>query len=185
MTLGPVQLVVVGLPNENLRGRIAQELIAASDSGAIRVLDALAIQKQQDGAVVSLGASDLSTDQRAEMGAIIGGLMGYGADGEEGAEIGAEAGAEAFADHDFGLSGDDIKGIARDMPAGTTGVMVLFEHRWAIPLKEAVLDAGGVVVAQGMVQPETLIGVGLRARLAADDMAATQTDTSQSSQQMH
>ena len=61
MTLGPVQLVVIGLPNENLRGRIAQELIAASDAGTIRVLDALAIQKQQDGAVVSLGASDLST----------------------------------------------------------------------------------------------------------------------------
>ena len=63
--------------------------------------------------------------------------------------------------------------------------MVLFEHRWAIPLKEAVVDAGGVVVAQGMVQPETLIGIGMRERLAADDMAATQTDTSQSSQQMH
>jgi hypothetical protein len=36
-----------------------------------------------------------------------------------------------------------------------------------------------------MVQPETLIGIGMRERLAADDMAATQTDTSQSSQQMH
>src|SRR6478672_6122642 len=125
MTLGPVQLVVIGLPNENLKGKIAQELFAASDAGAIRVLDALAIQKQQDGAVVSLGASDLSTDQRAEMGAIIGGLLGYGAAGDEGVDPGAEMGAVAFAEHDFGLSADDIKNIAKDIPEGTTGVLVL------------------------------------------------------------
>jgi uncharacterized membrane protein len=182
MTLGPVQLIVLGLPNENLQGRIAQELAAASDSGTIRVLDALAIQKEQDGTVVSLGASDLTTDQRAELGAIIGGLLGYGAAGDEGVEAGAEMGAVAFADHDFGLSGDDIKAIAKDIPPGTTGVLILIEHRWAIPLKEAMQSTGGVVLAQGMVRPETLIAMG--SRLAAVDMAATQTDTSQS-QQMH
>jgi len=181
-TLGPVQLFVCGLPNENLKGRIAQELEKASQSGTIRILDALAIQKEQDGTVVSLGASDLTTDQRAEMGAVIGGLLGYGAAGDEGVEPGAEMGAVAFSEHDFGLSADDIKNIAKDIPEGTTGVLVLIEHRWAVPLKEALQSTGGMVLAQGMVRPETLIAMG--SRLAAADMAATQTDTSQS-QQMH
>ncbi|HEV8191478.1 MAG TPA: hypothetical protein VGP82_08325 [Ktedonobacterales bacterium] len=181
MVLGPVQLVVVGLPNENLQGRIARELHAASEAGSIRVLDALAIQKQQDGTIVSLGASDLTPDQRIEYGAIVGGLMGYGAAGEEGLEAGAEMGAAAFADQNFGFSKDDIQAVAQDIPAGTTGVLVLFEHRWAIPLKEAVQDAGGIVLAQGMVRPETLIGLG--AQLAAADVAASQT--SQGEQQLH
>src|SRR5689334_6758839 len=97
-TLGPVQLFVCGLPNEKLKGRIAQELEKASQSGTIRILDALAIQKEQDGTVVSLGASDLTTDQRAEMGAVIGGLLGYGAAGDEGVEPGAEMGAVAFSE---------------------------------------------------------------------------------------
>jgi uncharacterized membrane protein len=183
MILGPVQLVLIGLPNEKLKGRIARELYAASEAGNIRVLDALAIQKQDDGTVVSLGASDLTPDQRAAYGALIGGLIGYGAAGEEGAEAGAEMGAAAFADRNFGFSKEDIQATARGMPAGTTGVMVMFEHRWAIPLKEAVQDAGGVVLAQGMVQPETLIGLG--AELAAADIAASQIDSSQSEQQLH
>jgi uncharacterized membrane protein len=183
MTLGPVQLFVLGLPNENLKGRIAQELDKASQSGMIRVLDALAIQKEQDGTVVSVGASDLTTDQRAEMGAIIGGLLGYGAAGDEGVKPGAEMGAVAFSENDFGLSADDIKNIAKDIPAGTTGVLVLIEHRWAVPLKEALQSTGGMVLAQGIVRAETLIAMG--SRLAAADMAATQTDTSQSQQQMH
>lgn len=183
MILGPVQLVVLGLPNENLKGRIAQELQAASETGSIRVLDALAIQKRQDGTVVSLGASDLTPDQHAELGAIIGALLGYGAAGEEGAEAGAEMGAAAFADRNFGLSKEDIQASARGMPAGVTGVMVLFEHRWAIPLKEAVQDADGVVLAQGMVQPEALIGLG--AALASADVAATQVNTSHSAEQLH
>lgn len=183
MILGPIQFVLVSLPNENLTGRIAKELRAASDSGSIRVLDALAIQKQQDGSVASISASDLTLDQRMEYGAIVGALLGYGAEGEEGAEVGAEMGALAFADHNFGLTQDDIQNIAQGIPAGTTGVVVLFEHRWAIPLKEAVQDAGGLVVAQGMVRPETLIGLG--AALAAADTPDAQMDTTQNTQQLH
>jgi uncharacterized membrane protein len=178
MTVGPVQLVVVGLENDKLKGQIARELHRASDTGSIRVLDALAIQKTQDGVVKSLGASDLTPDQRIVYGAIIGGLMGFGATGtEEGLEEGAELGAEAFADRNFGLSSQDIKDIARDIPAGTTALMVLFEHHWAVPLKEALESAGGVVIAQGMVQPEEIVAFGedlAIASAAAESSAAAQ-----------
>ncbi|HEX6123115.1 MAG TPA: DUF6325 family protein, partial [Ktedonobacterales bacterium] len=115
--LGPVQLVVIGLPNEKLKGQIAKQLHAASEDGAIRVLDALAIQKRDDGTIISLGASDLSPSQRYDYGAIVGGLMGFGATGtEEGVEEGAAIGAEAFADRTFGLTDEDIQDIAADLP---------------------------------------------------------------------
>jgi uncharacterized membrane protein len=168
MTIGPVHLVVVGLENDKLKGEIARELYRASESGAIRVLDALAIQKTDEGDVVSLGATDLTPDQREAYGAVIGGLMGFGATGtEEGVEVGAEMGALAFANQNFGLSREDIQRIADDIPPGATAVMVLFEHRWAVPLKEAVENAGGFVLAQGIVRPENLVVFGEKLAAAA------------------
>jgi len=173
MLFGPIQLVVLGLDNDKMRGQILQELRSASQRDLIRVLDALAIRKTDTGSVISLGTSDLALEQRMEYGAIVGGLLGLGATGTvEGAGVGAEEGALSFAERNFGLSDADIKAIAADIPSGKTALLVLFEHRWAIPLKEAAESAGGVVLAQGIVRPETLVAYG--AQLAAASAAAEQ-----------
>ncbi len=179
MPIGPVQFVAIGLQNRRLQGDIERELIAASDAGIITILDALAIQKRDDGTLVSLGATDLTPDERRQYGSVVGALMGLGATGTaEGAQAGADLGADAFAQHTFGLTDAEIRGLADDLPPGTTAVLVLFEHRWATRLKDAVVRAGGVVLAQGMVQPETLIAFG--EDLAATSAAAAQADTTQS-----
>lgn len=160
-TLGPIQLVLIGLENDKLKGQVSRELHRASEKGSIRVLDALAIQKTKEGSVISLGATDLTPEQRMTYGAVVGGLLGLGVTGtEEGLRVGAERGAETFANQNFGLSGADIQAIAADLPPGTTALMVLFEHLWAIPVKEAIESAGGVMLAQGLVRPEALIQFG-------------------------
>jgi uncharacterized membrane protein len=186
MLLGPVHLVVLALDNDKMRGQIARELHSASQRDLIRVLDALAIRKTDTGSIISLGVSDLTLEQRMAYGAIVGALLGFGATGtEEGAEAGAELGAMTFAERNFGLSSADIKAIAADLPPGTTALMVLFEHRWAIPLKEAVESAGGVVVAQGIVRPEALVAYGAQlasASAAAEQVPAPQTATPPSTQ---
>ncbi len=183
-TLGPIQLVVVGLENDKMKGQVARELHRATEKGDIRVLDALAIQKRQDGTVVSLGASDLTPDERVVYGAILGALLGLGATGtEEGMEVGAELGVETFADKNFGLSGGDIQAIAQDIPAGKTALLVLFEHRWAVPLKESLLDAGGVLLAQGMVRPESIIAIG--AGLASPAMVTPRSSEISQGEQLH
>lgn len=179
MLLGPVHLVVIGLENDKMKGQVARELHSASQRGLIRVLDALAIRKTDTGAIVSLGGSDLTPDQRMQYGAIVGGLLGFGATGtEEGAEAGATLGALSFAERNFGLSPADIQAIAAELSPGTTALMVLFEHRWAIPLKGALESAGGVVLAQGIVRPEGLVALGSElaaAAAAADQMPVPQT----------
>jgi uncharacterized membrane protein len=168
-TIGPVHLVVVGLHNENLKGQIAQALQDASAKGVIRVLDALAVQKTADGQIKSLGATDLTPEQREVYGALVGALLGLGmTDSEEGAQLGAQMGASAFAERNFGLSQQDIQAIAQDIPPDRTLLLVLFEHRWAIPLKEAIMSADGEVFAQGIVRPETLIAVGAELGAAVD-----------------
>ena len=178
--VGPVQFVVIGLRNDQLRGQVARELQRASQQGDIRVLDALAIQKTADGSIYTLEGSDLTPEQRLAYGGLVGALMGYGATGTgEGAQFGAVAGATAFAEHTFGLSRSDIQAIGQEIPAGMTALLVLFEHRWAQRLKEALVSAGGVVIAQGMVQPEALLEFG--SALAAAESAADQYQPDQTS----
>jgi uncharacterized membrane protein len=168
-TIGPVHLVVVGLENENLKGQIAQALQDASAKGVIRILDALAVQKTTDGQIISIGATDLTPEQREVYGALVGALLGLGmTNSDEGAQLGAKLGANAFAKRNFGLSQEDIQAIAQDIPPDRTLLLVLFEHRWAIPLKEAIMSANGEVFAQGIVRPEALIAVGAELGAAID-----------------
>jgi uncharacterized membrane protein len=170
-SIGPLHLVV-GLHNDNLKGQIAQALQDASAQRVIRILDALAVQKTAAGEIKALGATDLTPEQREVYGALVGALLGLGmTDSEEGAQRGAQLGASAFAERNFGLSQQDIQAIAQDIPPDRTLLLALFEHRWAIPLKEAIMSAKGEVFAQGIVRPETLIAVGaeLGAAVAAAD----------------
>jgi uncharacterized membrane protein len=167
--LGPIQFVAIGLHNENLKGQIAKELHAASASGAIRILDALAIQKTKDGTIKSLGDTDLTPKQRKAYGALVGALIGLGATGTvKGAQEGAELGEKAFARKNFGLSKADIKVLTADIPVDRTILLVLFEHRWAVALKQALLSADGEMLAQGFIQPETLVEVGAELSVAWD-----------------
>jgi hypothetical protein len=48
----------------------------------------------------------------------------------------------------------------RDVPTNTVVAVVIIEHVWAKNLMQAIADAGGTVVAQGMLTPEALIGLG-------------------------
>ncbi|MDY9925332.1 DUF1269 domain-containing protein [Methanosarcina sp.] len=92
-------------------------------------------------------------------GAFIGGLIGYGAGGEEGAREGVEAGILAAAQENYGITEEDILEITEAIPEGTAAILII-EHLWAKSLKQAVRGAGGVLVSQGMFTPELLIAVG-------------------------
>lgn len=86
----------------------------------------------------------------------MGGLLGFGAGGAEG----TEAGALAVSENDVGLSLAEINELAHEIPAGHSAIMGLFEHIWARELRQATVDAGGVMLAQGMVDPSGLVLLG-------------------------
>jgi len=173
MTLGPVQLVVVELQNDKLQGQIARELTKLREAGTVRIVDLLFAAKQQDGSLVILEDTDFTGEQRMAYGAVIGGLLGLEAGAsEEEIEVDAEVGAMAFADRTFGLSEADIRDIATEIPRGKSALFILFEHHWAVGIKEAMQQGGGIIRAQGMVPPETLAVV-------SDLMAAAQADMDQ------
>jgi hypothetical protein len=53
--------------------------------------------------------------------------------------------------------------VADAIPAGSIAAIALIEHRWAIPLRDAVGRAGGVALADEWVHPEDLVALGAAA----------------------
>src|SRR6266480_5390868 len=131
MTLGPLEFLIVGFEGTRFTGQILAELRAARDKGIIRVVDLFAIRKDEQGNVTALGLSDLSAEEAAELGPLAGDLMGL-------------------------FAQEDIDQVAADIPNNSAAGLLLFEHTWAIGLKEAIKNAGGIAVTGGFVAPEVL-----------------------------
>jgi uncharacterized membrane protein len=162
MTMGPVQMLVLGFEEGNFTGEIMEEVRRLREHDVIRLVDLMFVTKDEDGSIDAALASDLSQDEAEEFGAIIGALVGFGMAGEEGAEAGAEAGIEALEDgHVF--DEDEVWYVADTIPPGSSAAIALIEHRWAIPLREAIIRAGGVALADEWVHPQDLIAVGAAA----------------------
>ena len=161
MSIRPVQLLVVGFAGGEFKGEIMAVLDDLRDRDVIRLVDMAFVRKDEQGDLVMIERSDLSEDEAAEFGAVVGALIGFGAAGEEGAEIGAIEGAEAAAEG--GMLEDQMWYIADEIPEGTAAAVALIEHRWAIPLREAIMNAGGFLLSDAWIHPTDLVAIGLAA----------------------
>lgn len=159
MELGPVQLLVVGFEDGKFEGKILAELRRLREHDIIRMVDLLFVIKDEQGDVAKVEHSDLSQKEAMEFGALAGALLGLGADGEEGVEAGAEAGAAAAEDGSV-LDGDDVWYLADAIPPGTSAAIALIEHRWAIPLRDAIQGAGGQTLTDTWIHPQDLVAIG-------------------------
>jgi uncharacterized membrane protein len=169
MSIGPVQLVVVGFAHGDCHGQIREELTRLRDNDVVRLIDVVFVRKDADGNVERLQHSDLSADDAAELGAIAGALIGLGAGGEEGAEAGAELGAELAAeDH---ILPDNVWYVDDALPNDTAAAVALIEHRWAIGLRDAIRDAGGFHLADAWIHPLDLVAIGVIAGEEAEQVA--------------
>jgi uncharacterized membrane protein len=176
MALGPVQLLVLGFSHPEFQGEIRGELDRLRDNDLVRVIDALAVRKDADGNVETLHDSQLTGDQQQAFGALVGGLIGLGAAGEEGFELGAERGAEAVAERG-GVFDEEAWDVLADIPEDTAALLILLEHRWAIPLRDAIARAGGLRLASEFISALDLVALGLVGAEEAEALAATERDT--------
>jgi uncharacterized membrane protein len=162
MTIGPVQMLVLGFSEPNFTGKIAAELDRLRAHEFINIVDALVVQKDDDGNITALQVSDLTQSEAMEMGAIAGALIGFGYGDEEVAEVSAELGAVAGADGHL-IPEEDAWYVADTIPNGSAAAIILLEHLWAIPLRDAIVDAGGIALADEWIHASDLIAIGVDA----------------------
>jgi len=159
MTIGPVQLLVVGFEGGEFNGEILAELERLRENDIVRLIDFVFVRKDDDGNVEKILRSDLSPEEAEAFGATVGALIGLGAAGEEEAELGAIEGAAALeGGHVFD---EDVWYVDDAIPNGTAAAVALLEHRWAIPLREGIRDAGGFHLADAWIHPADLVGIGI------------------------
>ena len=171
--IGPVQLVVLGFSKPDFKGEILAELERLKESDTVRLVDSLTVYKDAEGEVSTLEFSNLTQAEAVEFGAVVGALIGLGAGGEEGMEIGAEAGAEAGADGTDFFSDEDEWDVLENLPNDSAAALVLLEHRWAIPVRDAIVRAGGFPVSEGFISPLDLVTVGLLSAAEAETLVAS------------
>jgi uncharacterized membrane protein len=175
MAIGPVQLIVLGFEHPEFHGEIVAELERLKESDTVRVIDALAVHKDADGEIEVAHLSNLTKDEAIELGSKVGALIGLGIEGEEGMHAGAQAGAEAAADGISVFSDEEAWDVIEDIPNDSAAALLLIEHHWAVPLRDAIARAGGRRISDGFISPLDLVGIGLVSAEEARDLHALET----------
>ena len=150
MAIGPVQLLVLGFNDADFDAEIVAEVGRLRESGSVRVIDSLAVFKD--------AAGEIEVQQLdAGSGRVISALIGIGVEGEEEPEL------SAGADPD-----EDGWDVLEDIPNDTAATLLLLEHQWAVPLREAIVRVGGFRISDGFISPLDLVPIGLLTAAEAD-----------------
>jgi uncharacterized membrane protein len=175
MAIGPVQLIVLGFNHPDFHGEIIDELERLRASDTVRVIDSLAVYKDANGDLEVEHLSNLSQQEAIELGSKIGALIGLGIEGEEGMKAGAAAGAEEAAAEGIDVFGAEEWDVLEDIPNDSAAALILLEHHWAVPLRDAIARAGGFRLGDGFISPLDLIAIGLMSADEARDLHAMET----------
>ena len=139
--MGPCEFMVVEFPGRQFNGALAPELAKITNTGTIRVIDLVFVQKDADGNVTATELSDLPEAQRALFD-------------------------EVDAEIDDLFNEEDIAIEAAKLEPNSASVMVVFEHVWAIGLRDAIVASGGRVIDDQLV-PAPIVEAALEAARAA------------------
>jgi|SRR5436190_23713203 len=163
MAIGPVQLLVLGFNHPNFHGEIIAELERLRANDTVRVIDALLVYKDADGELEAEHLGNLRPEEVIELDSKVAALVGLGFEGDAGAVAGAEVGIEAgeSGENLMALSEDDYWDVLEEIPNDSAAALVLLEHHWAVPLRDAVMRAGGFRIGDGFISPLDLVAIGL------------------------
>ncbi len=124
MSLGPIELVVIGFPGIPTSGAIADTIQDLVDNSVITLVDGLVVAKDDSGdvSIVEIEQVDASYSiKRLEA---------------------------MLQDGDGLLSDEDAEEVAQQMAPGSSALMRIFENTWVKPFRSAVEEEGGVLLSQ-------------------------------------
>jgi uncharacterized membrane protein len=172
MSIGPVQLIVLGFEHPDFPGALVAELERLRENDAVRVIDSLAVYKDADGGLEVAHLSNVPDERASELGRVVGALIGLGVEGEPDLEAGAPAGATAAAEDARVFGEQEAWDVIDDIPRDSAAALVLIEHRWAGPLRDAIARAGGFRIGDGFISPLDLVVTGLVSAQEAEELHA-------------
>lgn len=167
MAIGPIQVIVFGFERtDQFKGEVLNELRRLRSRGTIRVLDVFLAKKDAAGTLSTVELSWLSEGEKLEFGSVVKKLLEAGGGPAASPQTGSEA--LELAARSSGISPEDLRAAVAAIPPGKALGVLLFEHTWAIPFRDAIRRAGGRGLAQGFITPEGLMMVGAEVEAIAE-----------------
>ncbi|HSJ91957.1 MAG TPA: DUF6325 family protein [Ilumatobacter sp.] len=123
MALGPIEVLEIGFPGNRFNGEILPELERLVESNTISIVDGLFVQKDEHGDVVFLELEEVGSDDSV---ARLASLLDQ---------------VESL------ISDDDVAELAAGLELDSSAAILVFEHTWAKPLRDAIVGSGGVLAA--------------------------------------
>ncbi|MDG6256593.1 MAG: hypothetical protein QCH35_03235 [Methanomicrobiaceae archaeon] len=157
MVFGPIQMIVIGFTEPEFYASILRKLRVIRERRIIRLIDLLFIRKDAEGTISELDARELSEEAAMPYATLIGDLLGLGDRVRKVCPGGPGSAQCPDIQHDFGLSATEIRTIVHTIPPESAAALILIEHVWAARLMEGLRDVGGILLAQGLVVPESLL----------------------------
>jgi len=137
--LAQIEILTLAFPGNRFNGRILPELAALVESGTITIVDGLFVSVDADGDIAYTEFDELGPSSEA---AAITDL------------------ADRF---DELISADDVAEIAVGLEPNSSAAVLVFEHTWMTPLRDAIAESGGVLLdcvrVPGEVVEEVLTAV--------------------------
>lgn len=122
MTLGPIEIVVIGFEDGEFKGEIVSQLNSLVEAGTISIIDGVFVRRDSDEDVAYVELDQVGADSEA---ARLADLL----DRVEGL-----------------VSEEDVDELAAELPVGGAAAMLVFEHTWMKPLRDAIVGAGGELI---------------------------------------
>lgn len=124
MALGPVEVLVFSFPGSQFNGGILAELETLTSNGTITVIDGVFVTRDPAGDVTFVEFEQLGENHDA---ARLAGLLDQ---------------VESL------ISEEDILELADDLAPGDSEAILVFEHTWAKPFRDAVTASGGILTGE-------------------------------------
>lgn len=127
----PIEYALVEFKGNKFSGKIVPELLVLAESGIVRFLDIVFIQKAKDGNLRTVELNDLEPEAYQMF-----------------VPIGKHV--ESL------FTEDDLQIAASKLRKNTAAMLILWENLWTANLRKAIQDANGTLVERRQIQPEVV-----------------------------
>ncbi len=127
--IGPIDYIVVGFEGNKFDGSILRALGQAIDSGVIGLVALSAVIKDANGTVTTMDIADMGDEYVLEF-------------------------TSKYKTSSDLVTKEDIDEVGELLDNNTAAGLLVIEQLWAKPLKKAIIDANGFLIAEGRIHPE-------------------------------
>ena len=130
-SMGPVEYVLIAFPGNRFKGEIVPAVAELVDNDIVRIID-VAFIKKDAGGNITMFEYDVLDD-----------VLAFGF-----ADVDGEAGGV--------LNDEDLELVAETLEPDSSAALIVWEHRWAARVAQAIRDAGGRIIASERVPDEVV-----------------------------